>query len=270
MLTSGMPHHSVELSFWDNCFQSTPRSLSYAMPWKYFVYGFSNRITYTDNLSDLKNFLWYQISSIVSYSKNFSGTRFLMLLFQLGIFFLIGTWFFIQATFPTWKVFSDTKILKARSHERLNHCDSVAGRLVWIAGRWATKCSTTVNWKRVCSSLCERWQNDEILPNSSNCLFKQAIWVAATRNQLPNFEHVQSKLLGSATQSPQPAAVHSHQWLFRWHPFSDGIAAIQLLVWTGLNNRSNLENFFQHPIFDTIFPTWKLFSVIELFMLLSD
>ncbi len=69
---------------------------------------------------------------------------------------------------------------KPCSRERLNHCDSNAGRLAWITGSWVTsdckfKHSATVNQKRVCSSLCERRQNSEILPNSNNYLFKRAI-----------------------------------------------------------------------------------------------
>ncbi len=67
-----------------------------------------------------------------------------------------------------------------RSHEWLDRCDSVADRLAWIGGSWPTsdcvfKHSATVNQKRVCSSLCDRRQNDEILPNSSNYSFKWAI-----------------------------------------------------------------------------------------------
>ncbi len=70
--------------------------------------------------------------------------------------------------------------LKARSHERMNHRNSVASRLALITDNWATSdCvfqhSATVNRKRLWSSLCERRQNDEILPNSSNHLFKWAI-----------------------------------------------------------------------------------------------
>ncbi len=69
---------------------------------------------------------------------------------------------------------------KAHSHERLNHHDSVAGRLAWIASDWAIsdcvfKHLATVNQKRVCSSLRERQQNNEILQNSSNYFFRRVI-----------------------------------------------------------------------------------------------
>ncbi len=51
----------------------------------------------------------------------------------------------------------------------------------------------------MCSSLCERWQNDEILSDFSNYLFKQAIRVAVTSDWLPNFEYDQNELRVAAT-----------------------------------------------------------------------
>ncbi len=71
-------------------------------------------------------------------------------------------------------MFLTVENIKARSHGRLNRRDSVATRLAWITGCWATsdcvfKHSATANWKRVCC------QNDKILPNSSNYLFKRTI-----------------------------------------------------------------------------------------------
>ncbi len=130
---------------------------------------------------------------------------------------------------------------KARLHELLNHRDSVAGTLAWIASGWATsncmfKHSATVNWKRVCSFLHKRQQNDEILPNSNNYLFKWSIQLPrlATGCKILNKFTVNRWFLRLRNSVAAPATVRSHEWLHRWGYFSNGIVAIQLLMWTGL------------------------------------
>ncbi len=126
--------------------------------------------------------------------------------------------------------------VKAESHERLNRCDSVAGRLAWMTGAWATsvcvfKHSATMNQERVCSSLRERRQNEEILPNSSNYVFKRAILSPqlSTGCQILNMFEV-NRWSNSTIQSPRLTAACSHERLHRRCSFSNGIAAIQSLV----------------------------------------
>ncbi len=121
-----------------------------------------------------------------------------------------------------------TPYLKAHSYEQLNHSDSVTGRLAWIAGSWATsdcvfKHSVTMNRKRVCSSLRKRWQNDEILQNSSNYLFRRAIQSSrlATGCQILNMFKVKCWLLrhrnsvaatGSCVFTPATTSLAFLQW----------------------------------------------------------
>ncbi len=101
-----------------------------------------------------------------------------------------------------------TNLLKTHSCEWMNHRDSVTGRQARIADSWTTSdCvfqhSAIVNRKRLCSSLCERQQNNEIVPNSSNYLFKRAVqslWLA-TGCQILNMVKVNRCTFTRATAS---------------------------------------------------------------------
>ncbi len=92
-------------------------------------------------------------------------------------------------------VFCSFLMCTAFSEKLLNRRNSVAGG--WVTSDCVFQHSATVNRKRLYSSLREQLQNDKILPNSSNYLFKRAIQLLrlATRYQILNSFKVNRWLL---------------------------------------------------------------------------